>query len=123
MSRVSRRDGGGRAPGSALGQDCGMTAGGYPERVRVRSWITPKAVKGGGSGIEGRGVHGIEAIAGGEVVAIKGGHVVGGSAVAGLPAALRNSAFPISADHFLAAVAPDEYEGVMMLVNHSCTPN
>jgi len=56
---------------------------------RVRSWITPKAVKGGSSAIEGRGVHAVE---------------------------------PIAADCFVAALTRDEYEGVMMRVNHSCQP-
>jgi uncharacterized protein len=89
----------------------------------VRSWITPKAVKGGASGIEGQGVHAIETIAGGEVVAVKGGHIVDGAAVAGLPEAIRNSAFQIAADCFLAALTRDECDGVMMRVNHSCEPN
>jgi hypothetical protein len=70
--------------------------GGDPPRVR--SWITPKAATGGVSAIEGRGVHAIEAIAGGEVVAVKGGHVSDGSAAASLPEAIRNSAFQIAAD-------------------------
>jgi uncharacterized protein len=106
-----------------MGQHGGMTAGDAGGPPRVRSWITPKAAKGGASAIEGRGVHAIEAIPGGEVVAVKGGHVVDGCAVAGLPDAIRNSAFQIAADHFLAAVTQDKYDGVMMLVNHSCEPN
>jgi hypothetical protein len=44
-------------------------------------------------------------------------------AVAGLPEAIRDSAFPIAADCFLAALTPGEYDGVMMRVNHSCAPN
>jgi hypothetical protein len=106
-----------------MSQYGGMPAGDAGGPPRVRSWITPKAAKGGASAIDGRGVHAIEAIAGGEVVAVKGGHVVDGCAVAGLPEAIRNSAFQIAADHFLAAVTQDEYDGVMMLVNHSCEPN
>jgi hypothetical protein len=80
-------------------------------------------VKGGASAIEGRGVHALEAIAGGEVVAVKGGHTVTGPVVAGLPEAIRDSAFPIAPGLFLAALARDEYDGVMMRVNHSCEPN
>jgi hypothetical protein len=68
-------------------------------------------------------VHAVEAIAGGEVVAVKGGHLVDGSAVAELPEALRDSAFPIAADCFLAALTHQEYDGVMMRLNHSCEPN
>src|SRR5439155_15478344 len=107
---------------SCMGQHDGMPSG-DEDRPRVRSWITPKAAKGGASAIEGRGVHAVEAIAGGEVVAVKGGHIVDGPAVAGLPQAIRDSAFPIGPDLFLAALTPGEYEGVMMRVNHSCQPN
>ena len=71
-----------------------MPTGDRDDAPQVRSWITPKAVKGGASAIEGRGVHAVEAIARGEVVAVKGGHIVDGSAAAGLPEAIRSSAFP-----------------------------
>jgi uncharacterized protein len=108
---------------SRMGQHVAMSTGDAGDPPRVRSWTTPKAAKGGASAIEGRGVHAIEAIAGGEVVAVKGGHIVDGSAAESLPDAIRNSAFQIAVDHFLAAVTQDEYEGVMMLVNHSCEPN
>jgi uncharacterized protein len=90
---------------------------------RIRSWITPKAVKGGASAIAGQGVHATEPIGAGEPVAVKGGHIVTGSVVAGLPEGLRDSVFPIAADLFLAALAPAEFDGVMMRVNHSCEPN
>ena len=100
-----------------------MPVGDYEESPRVRSWITPKAVKGGPSAIAGRGVHAAEVIAGGEVVAVKGGHLVDGAAVAGLPEALRDAAFPITADMFVAALTRGEYDGVLMRVDHSCEPN
>jgi hypothetical protein len=100
-----------------------MPAGDYEGTVRVRSWITPKAVKGGASPIEGQGVLAVEAIAAGEVVAVKGGHVVDRATVSGLPGAIRDSAFQIAADCFLAALTQEEHGGVMMRVNHSCEPN
>jgi hypothetical protein len=108
---------------SRVGQHGGMPTGDHDDPPPVRSWITPKATKGGASAIAGRGVHAAEAIAGGEVVAVKGGHIVDGSAAAGLPEAIRDSAFPIGPDLFLAALTPGEYDGVMMRVNHSCEPN
>jgi uncharacterized protein len=92
-------------------------------RVPIRSWITPKARKGGHSAIEGRGVHAIEPIPAGEVVAVKGGHIVDAATVAGLPEAIRNSGFQIADDLYLAALHAGEYDDVMMLVNHSCEPN
>jgi hypothetical protein len=42
----------------------------------VASWITPKARKGIESGIAGRGLFATEPIGAGEVVAVKGGHIV-----------------------------------------------
>ena len=69
------------------------------------------------------GVHAAEAIRAWEVVAVKGGHLADGASVAGLPDAIRDSAFPIAADCFLAALVPGEYDGVLMRVNHSCEPN
>lgn len=89
----------------------------------VRSWITHKAIKGIDSGIAGRGVRAKLPITSGEVVAIKGGHIVNESTVASLPEEIRNSAFQIADGRYLAALSIDEYEGVMMLINHSCEPN
>ncbi len=100
-----------------------MASGDCGNPPRVRSWITPRAAKGGASAIEGQGVHAVEAIAAGEIVAVKGGHIVDGAVAASLPDAIRNSAFQIGPDRFLAALAQDEYDGVMMRVNHSCEPN
>jgi hypothetical protein len=68
-------------------------------------------------------VHAAGAIAAREVVAVKGGHIVDGATVAGLPEVIRDSAFPIAAGLFLAALTHDEHDGVMMRVNHSCEPN
>ena len=42
----------------------------------ISSYITPKARKGSASPIAGRGLVAIEPIAAGELVAIKGGHIV-----------------------------------------------
>jgi uncharacterized protein len=104
-------------------QHDGVPTEDHEGRPRVRSWITPKAAKGGASIIAGQGVHAVEAIAAGEVLAVKGGHIVDGATVAGLPEAIRDSAFPIAADCFLAALTGEEHDGVMMRVNHSCQPN
>jgi SET domain-containing protein len=92
-------------------------------RPTVASWITPKASKGSPSSIEGRGVHALVPIAAGEVVAVKGGHIVDRATVESLPESIRKSEFQIADDLFLAALNEDEYEAVMMFVNHSCDPN
>ena len=62
----------------------------------VSSYITPKARKGAVSGIEGRGLIATEPIAAGELVAIKGGHIVTTAAVRALPELLQNSEIQIA---------------------------
>lgn len=43
--------------------------------------------------------------------------------LAGLSARLRNSEVQIAEDLYVAAVTDDEYEPVMLFLNHSCEPN
>ena len=89
----------------------------------VASWITLKAHKGLASGIAGRGLVAQQAIAAGEVVAVKGGHIRSTVEVAALPESLPNSAIQIIDDLHLVAETLDEYEAVMLFLNHSCEPN
>jgi hypothetical protein len=61
--------------------------------VLVSSYITQKARKGVASGIEGRGLAALAPIGAGEIVAIKGGHVVTAAALQSLPGGdMRSSA-------------------------------
>ncbi len=89
----------------------------------VSSYITPKARKGGASAIAGRGLFAVEPIAAGEVVAIKGGHIVTTEAVRSLPERLQNSEIQISDGFCLVALEEAEYEPVMLFLNHCCEPN
>ena len=89
----------------------------------VTTWITPKAVKGAPSGIAGRGLVAVEPIGEGEVVAVKGGHVVTTQELRSLPERLQNSDVQITDDLHLVALTDEEYEPVMLFVNHSCEPN
>jgi uncharacterized protein len=91
--------------------------------VLISSYITPKARKGGASAIAGRGLFALEPIAAGEVVAIKGGHIVTTEALRSLPERLQNSEIQISDGFSLVAVEDAEYEPVMLFLNHSCEPN
>jgi uncharacterized protein len=91
--------------------------------VVISSYITPKARKGGASAIAGRGLFAVEPIAAGELVAIKGGHIVTTEAVRSLPERLQNSEIQISDGFSLVAVEEAEYEPVMLFLNHSCEPN
>jgi uncharacterized protein len=89
----------------------------------VESWITPKARKGVASGISGRGLVALDEIRKGEVVAVKGGHIATTATLASLPERLQNSEIQITDDLHLVALADDEYEPVMLFINHSCEPN
>ncbi|HVT66847.1 MAG TPA: SET domain-containing protein-lysine N-methyltransferase [Trebonia sp.] len=89
----------------------------------VSSYISPKARKGVPSGIEGRGLAAVAPIAGGEVVAVKGGHIVTTATLLSLPERLQNSEIQIADGLHLVALEEAEYEPVMLFINHSCEPN
>jgi acyl dehydratase len=97
----------------------GMSPGG----PTVSSWISPKARKGDPSGIAGRGLFAVEPLVAGEVVAVKGGHIVDTAALHTLPEHLQNSEIQIAEGLHLVALGDDEYEPVMLFINHSCEPN
>ena len=89
----------------------------------VSSWISPKARKGTPSSIEGRGLFAVEDIAAGEVVAVKGGHIVDTATMFAQTERLQNSEIQIAEGLHLMALCDDEYESVMLFINHSCRPN
>jgi uncharacterized protein len=89
----------------------------------VSSYVTPKARKGAASAIAGRGLVTIAPIAAGELVAIKGGHIVTTAGLQALPERLQNSDIQIADGFHLVALEEAEYEAVMLFINHSCEPN
>ena len=89
----------------------------------VASYISPKAAKGSRSAIEGRGLFAAGHIRRDEIVAVKGGHLLTEDDFQALPDKLRNSDIQIANGLHLAAVTDDEYEPVMLFLNHSCEPN
>jgi SET domain-containing protein len=91
--------------------------------VQVSSYISPKAVKGQPSDIQGRGLVAVAPIVADEVVAIKGGHIIDTATLNSLPERLRESDVQIADGFHLAALEEAEYEAVMLFLNHSCEPN
>ena len=89
----------------------------------VSSYITSSARKGAASAIEGRGLVAVAPISAGELVAIKGGHIVTTAALQALPERLRNSEIQMADGFHLVALEDAEYEPVMLFLNHSCEPN
>jgi SET domain-containing protein len=91
--------------------------------VGVSSYISPKASRGARSDIEGRGLFALEPIAKGEIIAVKGGHIVDAATLEANKEVVGNSDIQIADGLYLAALSPDEYEDVMLYLNHSCAPN
>ncbi len=86
------------------------------------SYISPKAeVR--PSPIEGRGLFARAAIARGEVVCVKGGHVFDRRKLEELQPRLGPAEIQIGEDLFIGPVEESEREGSMIFSNHSCEPN
>ncbi|MFL6595276.1 MAG: SET domain-containing protein [Chthoniobacterales bacterium] len=73
------------------------------------------------SAIHGRGLFAKEKIAKGEIVAVKGGHIINGATLAQLQ--LGPAEVQIGDDLFISPVTDDEREGSMIFSNHSCAAN
>ena len=76
------------------------------------------------SKIHGRGLFATTEIARDEIVAAKGGHIVGRTALRGeITPRLGPVEIQIDEDLFIAPVTEEEREGSMLYSNHSCDPN
>jgi len=87
------------------------------------SYISPKCSKGGRSAIEGGGLHALADIRAGEVVGVKGGHIIDAATLSAEAEVIGNSDVQIADQLYLAALTRDEHEGVMLYLNHCCEPN
>ena len=86
------------------------------------SYLSPKtAVR--TSAIQGRGLFAAEPIVKGEIVAVKGGHIVGRAEIPELRRRLGPAEIQIAEDLYIAPVSNEEREGSMIFSNHSCEPN
>ena len=75
------------------------------------------------SPIQGRGLFAKKAIAQGEIVAVKGGHIISRAILRTLQSTLGPAEVQIAEDLFICPVTEAEREGSMILSNHSCEPN
>ena len=87
-----------------------------------KSWFSLK-VEVRESAIHGKGLHARTAIAAGEVVVVKGGHVFPTTVRDAVEQKLGPTEIQIWDDLFLGPVRPEEREASMMYLNHSCDPN
>lgn len=86
----------------------------------MRSIISPK-VEIRLSDINQLGMYAKENISKGEMVFIKGGHIVKRETF--YTSSVINSYLPISDEYYIAAMTPDEEEQIKLYNNHSCDPN
>jgi uncharacterized protein len=90
--------------------------------MRLASYRSPKtAVR--PSRIGGRGLFADAPIAEGEIVCVKGGHLLTRTEFASFKTVANEAELQIAADLFLAPAIEAEFEGLMMFLNHSCEPN
>ena len=90
--------------------------------MTLASYRSPKTVV-RPSSIVGRGLFADTTIARGEIVCVKGGHLLSGAEFAKHRAVINDAELQVADDLFLAPISADEFEAVMMFLNHSCEPN
>src|SRR5262249_9557252 len=90
--------------------------------MKVASYLSPKtSVK--PSGIAGRGLYAAAPLVRGEIVSVKGGHLIDRATLERHRAVVNDADMQIADDLFLAPLTAGEFEGAMMFLNHSCEPN
>ena len=75
------------------------------------------------SPIQGQGLFARQDIATGEIVAVKGGHVLTRAQWKALEAVLGPAEIQLTEDLVIAPVRSEERHGAMLYSNHSCDPN
>jgi SET domain-containing protein len=75
------------------------------------------------SPIHGRGLFARAAITAGDIVAVKGGHVLTAAQWAALEPALGAAEIQLTDDLVIAPVDREHRDGSMLFTNHSCDPN
>ena len=94
----------------------------YPAPAMPASYLSPKtAIR--PSLIEGRGLFARRAIRKGEIVAIKGGHILDRRALARVKSKTAQSFIQIADGFFIGAATAAEVRRNKLFINHSCAPN
>jgi uncharacterized protein len=75
------------------------------------------------SGTHGRGLFARKTIRKGEIVSVRGGHILRRQMARRRPRARNYWGYPIAEDFVLAPLTKREADSVMMFLNHSCEPN
>lgn len=91
--------------------------------IPVSSWISPKTQRGLPSKIHGHGFFAKEDIAKGELMAIKGGHIIDRNTLLQNKNVINDSHLQLTDDLYIAPLTPEEESASMICCNHSCEPN
>ena len=91
--------------------------------ANVSSWISSKTQKSLPSKIAGLGFFAKEDINKGEIVAIKGGHVIDRQTLLEKENVIKDSQVQLTDELYLAPIEPQELTLSMIYFNHSCEPN
>lgn len=86
----------------------------------MKSYVSEK-IEIRASVIHGKGMFAKQHIKKGEIVFIKGGHILSREEL--FTSEKINSYLPIADNFFIAACSPDEEEQIKLFNNHSCEPN
>lgn len=90
--------------------------------MKVSSYRSEK-VKVLESSIHGKGLFAIKNIKKGEMIAIKGGHIIDKKTYLAKKKLIGEAECQIADGFFLAPLTKDEYKDVMIFLNHACNPN
>ena len=90
--------------------------------MTLTSYRSPKTVV-RNSSIVGRGLFADQAIARGEIVCVKGGHLLTRAEFENHRRVANDAELQIADDLYLSPISAAEFENVMMFLNHSCEPN
>lgn len=91
--------------------------------VTPKSYRSPKTEVRERSKIQGKGVFAQEPIKKGEIVAIKGGHILTSKEYESLDEVAKHYCHQIEDNFFLGPRSEEEIEGNAIFINHSCEPN
>jgi len=88
----------------------------------VKSYLSPKT-RVRESAIEGHGLFAVRPIKKGELIGIKGGHIIDWKILKKHENLIGDSYLQIDDNFVLAPLSKEEVKKVMMFLNHSCEPN
>lgn len=88
----------------------------------MSSWFSPRVEK-RGSTIQGRGLFARAPVRAGEIVAVKGGAILDGAALARVIDEVSPAKIQIEEDLYIAPRSAAEVEASLLCLNHSCDPN